>query len=59
MDEIEQVLSKRGRGKPRKTWWRILRYHMSYKGLKEDIRIVRNDWQVRIYIINPPCGIKA
>ena len=43
VDGMKEVFNKRGRGRPRKTKWNILGYDMSYKGLKKDIVISRDD----------------
>ena len=37
VDKIEQVSTKRGKGRIRKTWWEILQYDISYVGLTKDM----------------------
>jgi len=35
VDGMEQVFNKRGRGRPRKTWWETLRFDINYMGLTD------------------------
>lgn len=62
-----KVFNKRDRGRLRKSFfsfevrktWRVALMHdMSYKGLRKDMIIYRNNWQIRMQRI-PSNGIKA
>ena len=59
VDEMEQVVRKKGRGKPKKTLGETLKFDMQCMGLNEDMTKDRNTWKSRIHVANPTSGIKA
>jgi len=41
VDEVEQICSKRGRGRPMRIWWETLTYDIGENGFIEDITMDR------------------
>ena len=53
VDEMEQLVKKRGRGRLNKTLGETLKFHMKYMDLNEDITKDRNTWKSRIHVVDP------
>ena len=59
VDEMEQVVKKRGRGRPKKILKETLKFDMKcmdyevYVGLNEDMTKDKNIWKSRIYVADP------
>ena len=53
VDEMEQLVKKRGRGRPKKTLGEILKFDMKCMGLNEDMTKDKNTWKSRIHIADP------
>ena len=45
--------SPRDRGRPKLTWWDIIRKDMISCGLSEEIALNRAEWKNRIHVANP------
>ena len=50
VDEMEQVVRKRGRGRSKKTLKETLKFDMQCMSLNEDMTKDRNIWKSRIHI---------
>ena len=53
VDEMEQLVKKRGRGRPNKTLGEILKFDIKCMGLNEDMTKDRNIWKSRIHVADP------
>jgi hypothetical protein len=53
MEKWENILVKRGRGRPRKTWMEVIRKDMNALNLTEDMALDRNEWRRRIHVEDP------
>lgn len=53
VEEMEQIVNKIGRGRPKKTWEETLKFDMKYIGLTADMPRGRNAWKLRIHVLNP------
>ena len=53
VDELEQVVNKRGRGRPKKTLGETLKFDMKCMSLNEDLTKDRNTWKSRIHVADP------
>ena len=53
VDEMKQLVKKRGRGRPKKILKETLKFDMRCMGLNEDMTKDKNTWKSRIYVANP------
>ena len=53
VDEIEQIVRKRGRGRSKKTLGETLKFDMKCMGLNENMTKDRNIWKSRIHVVDP------
>ena len=53
VDEMEQVVRKRGRGRPKKILRETLKFDMQCMGLNEDMTKDRNTWKSKIHLADP------
>ena len=53
VDEIEQLVKKRGRSRSKKTLAETLKFDMKCMGLNEDITKDINTWKSRIHVADP------
>ena len=43
----------RGRGRPKLTWWGIIKKDMMSRGLNEDLSLEKMEWKNRIHVADP------
>ena len=53
VDEMEQVIRKRDRGRSKKILGEILKFDMQYMSLNEVMTKYRNTWKSRIHVADP------
>ena len=53
VDEMEQLVQKRNRGRPKKTLTETLKFDMKCLRLNEDMTKDKNTWKSRIHVADP------
>lgn len=50
VDEVEEIFRGRERGRPKKTWWRMIVHDIGCNAFIEDMATVKDGWRSRIHI---------
>ena len=53
VDEMKQLVKKRGKGRAKKILGETLKFDIKYMGLNEDMTKDRNTWKSRIHVADP------